>query len=1189
LAEAIVAISADDSMLVGQLASIQGYVRNQAAAMAGILGSLGVGLFAKTAGESETALAHLRGTFSTTYKDATTLNMVMGVMTQTVRDLGTSSMFGAGEIAREMQTLASMGMNANEVMTAIKPVMDLAAATETKLADTAKIVGQQILQQGLAFSDAGKLADVLAAASTRSGQSLEALGRSASYVGDMAHRAGLSMEDTVATLTLLSQHSQQGSRAGTGLLLILRSLADNASSKKFKDSGIEVLEKGTNRLKPLADIVDEIQNKLSKLSDAGKQAALDKIFPARAAAGISVLFTEGGAGLRQLSDMLRNSAGSARQMAEAMESSLGGAFRMLRASFQTFISDVGSRLTFIPMLMNAFRGLVRVFVGLPDSVKNSAVGFAEMFAVLGVGRVILPRLVGLLGILGQTFTGPFNAAYTVVSRVVGGVGQVVAGVGRFGSGAVTGSLGLVAGFFRLMRGELELLRDGFLVAAGGVGRFLWGLLQVRNAYSIYGTAAMISPLGALSKAFGKTAMAALYLGYTVLSSAPRIIAGLVQLSVGAVGSLASTAAAAVRAGVYMYQFASPLSRIPRLFQAMGAAAGSVFGSMLGVIMPWRRAWFGVSSTMSLVFDGVYNLATGISNVIMGIVRGVIPRLLSAMFQIGLAAVRSVTSLLGGIPMVISGFKNMASGITWAATGLTAMGVSGVQMLWKLVNPVEVLKSSFSGLTTIIQTGFSVAGTALGIFSGGLLAVGVGALLAFGAAFAAAFQDKGTGPQMKSDLLGILDEIMGIVSALFGVEQAGGAWQAMKDMAVNALATVHGWISEHRDAIFGVASAIKDTLVAAWDYAVSAVSMLWDKVMEFFAWVAATLPVNQEEWTTWASSILQIVQNTFKFFYDIGSAVFGAVGALFGWLADVSGVTWADIKKWFTDFFDTFAFLTNDMKKTWEMLTTWMALKWSELMDADYNVWQSIKGYAQGAWDALKAGTDAVINNLKNLWSNFKAFMVALWEGIKAAAKAGLQFGGKEGVTLSFEKAFDASLKEAQKKIPAMKNIGTEMKKAWDEGIKKHPLLVGDSDETKTLKNDLNKIVTEMEAIHKKAKAGATDTVTNAMQNVRKMLSLPDKPTTALPPPPARGARDDKSTGTDTAAKVEKASFVGAQEMYKKIQEGLINSAKEVREREQAANVKRTAENTGNLVPKVDRMIDILDQNLRRGGAPAAFA
>ena len=84
-------------------------------------------------------------------------------LTAFAQEMGRTTVFQATEAANAMYFLASAGQSAAEQMQSLKPILDLAAATQADLASSSEIVVSTLNAFGLSARSAARVANVFAA------------------------------------------------------------------------------------------------------------------------------------------------------------------------------------------------------------------------------------------------------------------------------------------------------------------------------------------------------------------------------------------------------------------------------------------------------------------------------------------------------------------------------------------------------------------------------------------------------------------------------------------------------------------------------------------------------------------------------------------------------------------------------------------------------------------------------------------------------------------------------------------------------------------------------------------------------------------------------------------------------------------------------------------------------------------
>jgi TP901 family phage tail tape measure protein len=240
--------------------------------------------------------------------------------------------YTAAQAAAGQIELARAGQSAQEVIASLPPVLNLAAAAQLEVGESAGIVTAQLGAFGLSAQEAGRVADTLTAGANASNTSVKALAEALSYAGPMAKAAGYSIEQAAAAVGIMANSGIDASRAGTALNSIFSQLQDPASKASAALSGMGVTSRD------LSTVLDALA--------AGTPAAEKAIlaFGTEAGPGLRALVASGGQGVDGLRDKIAGMGGEAAKAAAAMQDNLFGAFGELGKLWDSIKTKVGESL-----------------------------------------------------------------------------------------------------------------------------------------------------------------------------------------------------------------------------------------------------------------------------------------------------------------------------------------------------------------------------------------------------------------------------------------------------------------------------------------------------------------------------------------------------------------------------------------------------------------------------------------------------------------------------------------------------------------------------------------------------------------------------------------------------------------------------------------------------------------------------
>lgn len=305
-------------------------------------------------------------------------------LTERAKELGRTTSFTAKQVAAGMVALTRAGFQPEEIQKMIGPVLDLARATGTELESAATIGAAAMKQFGLDASQSQRVIDVLTFTVNNSAQTLEDLGEAFKTGAPKARDAGLQIEDLASTLAILADNAIKGSLAGTAVKISLKNLAQEASSAKLKDLGIDAAD-AKDDFRILAAIIEDVARETQGLGSQARAAKLDEIF-GRAATAISIL-TRSGEEFKVLRKRMNEVTGEARETAEIMDSGLGGAFdRVISAAEgvaiaigEAFSAELGVTIDAI----NEMLGALTAWVEENKKVVLAGVGLTVFLGIAG--------------------------------------------------------------------------------------------------------------------------------------------------------------------------------------------------------------------------------------------------------------------------------------------------------------------------------------------------------------------------------------------------------------------------------------------------------------------------------------------------------------------------------------------------------------------------------------------------------------------------------------------------------------------------------------------------------------------------------------------------------------------------------------------------------------------------------------
>ncbi|TXJ67049.1 phage tail tape measure protein [Lacticaseibacillus paracasei] len=318
------------------------------------------------------------------------------------------------QINQGLADLVRAGYDANQSMKMMPAILDASRASGDDFNTTMDVVTSTMTQFNVKAGNVSKVTDAMTYAANATKSGFGDMGEAMQYTGQSANAAGISLNETVAAIGLLSNAGLQGSMAGTAFNAMLQKLA-GASEKA--DSPMSALGVNVTAFKKgtigLPEVIDQVTQKTKGMSDAQKVAAVNAAFGERGGRAMLALMNQGSSALVDLTNKTASAAGATKKVSDAMGNTAAANFNKLKSSIQVLGIEIGQNLlpALTPMIKTATQ-MVQAFGKLDSGTQQSIVKFSLFAAVIGP---ISSSLGGMFNIL--------KGGATVFASVTGGIGR----------------------------------------------------------------------------------------------------------------------------------------------------------------------------------------------------------------------------------------------------------------------------------------------------------------------------------------------------------------------------------------------------------------------------------------------------------------------------------------------------------------------------------------------------------------------------------------------------------------------------------------------------------------------------------------------------------------------------------------------------------------------------------------------
>ena len=251
------------------------------------------------------------------WSDTTTQNQFRQLSDLAIK-LWADSKFTAKEAAEGITILWQAGFSTSEIMQSLKGTMDLAAATNISIADSADIASSVLRQYWIDTAETSRVMDVLAKTSIESNADILNLRDSFNYFWPTAKAMGISLEESSAMIWILANSGIKWSAATRALWTSLTRLSNPTKKMAWamREASLETFDAQGNFVW-MASIIEQLRTNTEGWTQEQKMATISAIFWADALWEMLVLIDAWPEKLRNFTKELQNAWGSTEKMAKA--------------------------------------------------------------------------------------------------------------------------------------------------------------------------------------------------------------------------------------------------------------------------------------------------------------------------------------------------------------------------------------------------------------------------------------------------------------------------------------------------------------------------------------------------------------------------------------------------------------------------------------------------------------------------------------------------------------------------------------------------------------------------------------------------------------------------------------------------------------------------------------------------------
>lgn len=385
-----------------------------------VAGSAAAVAFTKTSIDAgmdfDTAMSQVAATMGTTVDK-------IGNVKAKAEEMGRTTKYTATEAAEGMNILAQAGLSADEQISGIGTVLNLASAGAMSLEESASYTAGAVKGFGDSMSNASYYADLMAKGATLANTDVRGLGEAFSGSAATAKNYGQSADDVTLSLLRLAEQNVTGSEASTALNRAMADLytpTDNAS-KALDQLGVSAY-KSNGEAKDFNDLVDELSGSLQGMTAEQKNNALATIFTTQGLQAFNKMTASSDATVQKFWKGIQDSSGSAAQQAATQLDNLQGDITLLSSATEGL--QLAFYNTFSGTIRGAIKGITSEVSGLAESMESG--GISGALSKLAQDAINFSgQLPGLTKIGGDLINGLISSVTQNSGSITTAVGQLL--------------------------------------------------------------------------------------------------------------------------------------------------------------------------------------------------------------------------------------------------------------------------------------------------------------------------------------------------------------------------------------------------------------------------------------------------------------------------------------------------------------------------------------------------------------------------------------------------------------------------------------------------------------------------------------------------------------------------------------------------------------------------------------------
>lgn len=276
----------------------------------------------------------------------TTVDQIQS-LTDTAKEMGSTTKFTATQAADALNYLALAGYDANKAAEVLPSVLNLAAAGGMDLAYASDLVTDAMASLNIEANkqNVDEFGNKLAMAASKANANVSQLGEAILTVGGTAANLKGGTTELTTALGLLANVGIKGAEGGTHLRNIILSLQSPTKDARevMEQLGLEIYDAQGN-MRQLDDILTDLNTVMDGMTQGDKDSIINALFNKTDLAAVNGLLAAQGEQWETLASQIDSADGAMGQMAETQQDNLQGVMTSMGSAFEGLQLAVFERL-----------------------------------------------------------------------------------------------------------------------------------------------------------------------------------------------------------------------------------------------------------------------------------------------------------------------------------------------------------------------------------------------------------------------------------------------------------------------------------------------------------------------------------------------------------------------------------------------------------------------------------------------------------------------------------------------------------------------------------------------------------------------------------------------------------------------------------------------------------------------------